>query len=118
MCPACWNLAGSLLRTLEMYELSRLLVLSDAVMTLGYWTVLMCPFNNITKDASLILSDPETLPPAVARDAGEFDVFELPESVSDTPEGVIITPLMMGTAVEEAWMPADEKTVEPADSDI
>jgi hypothetical protein len=72
----------------------------------------------MTNVPSRVSNEPETGLPSVDKVAGEFEGFELPERVNDTPEGVIMTPLMIGTAVAEVWIPAEEKTVEPADSDM
>ena len=91
---------------------------SDAVITLGLSIVDVCPLRSITKVPSEKLMDPVVDEPSAATAAGWFDVLELPDSVRETPDGVMMIPLTMGIELADVCIPAEEKYVEPADSDM
>jgi hypothetical protein len=74
--------------------------------------------SNITNVPSANVTDPETDEPSAAVVVGWFVALLLPESVRVTPDGVMTTPRIIGIADFEFWIPADEKTDEPADSDM
>src|SRR3990167_1522066 len=59
-------------------------------------------------------------PAAVAAFWFAVELLNPPESMGTTPEAAKMTPLMIGAAIRlpSCWIPADEKTVLPALSDI
>ena len=105
------------MKTLGKYEPPEL-KLRDAVITLGFATVLTCPLRSITNVPSANVTEPETDEPSAAVVVGWLVVLLLPDSVNVTPEGVMTTPRTIGMADFEVWIPADENTEDPADSDM